>query len=213
MTRHSRERSELHRHFLDYVVHELGNAAAPLLMASELLNRSQSEDARMTAARSVRGVSGALAELSSSLRFMRNDDRSEYLSTDGFTDTHAWWKRLVPLFRTCLPHSTVLSGDAAMLRLHPSVLGAMTWCTLGALRMLGELHPNERAFHILCRESPTLTGVELSITVPITQPQSTTASEARRWRRFLTQEASNAGGTALLRRLGGERMCLISIPR
>ena len=212
VTRHSRERSELHRHFLDYVVHELGNAASPLLMAAELLNRSQSDDARTTAARSLRGVSGALAELSSSLRFIRNDQRSEYLSTHGFTNTGAWWQRLEPLFRTCIPQSAVLTGEDAHLQLHPSVLGAMTWCTLGALKMLGELHPHERTFHLACRAHPTLKGVELSITVQLTQPQSTDSSEARRWRRFLTQEAADAGGTMSIRRFSGERMYVVFVP-
>ena len=212
MTRHSRERSELHRHFLDFVVHELGNAASPLLMAAELLDRSRSDDARTSAARSLRGVSGALAELSSSLRFIRYDDRSEYLSTHGFTSTDAWWRRLEPLFRTCIPQSAVLTGDAESLQLHPSVLGALTWCTLGALRVLGELHPHERTFHLRCRAHPTLTGVELSITVQLTQPQSTDPSDARRWRRFLSQEAAHAGGAASVRRLAGERMCVVSVP-
>ena len=212
MTRHSRERSELHRHFLDFVVHELGNAASPLLMAEELLNRSQSDDARTSAVRSLRGVSGALAELSSSVRFIRYDDRSEYLSTHGFTSIDAWWRRLEPLFRTCVPQSAVLTGDVESLPLHPSVLGALTWCTLGALRVLGELHPRERSFHLRCRAHPTRTGVELSITVQLTQPSRTDPGDARRWRRFLSQEAAHAGGATSLRRVGGERICVVSIP-
>ena len=188
---HSRERSELQQLALDFIIHELGNAASPVLMIAEVMERDATCAAGARSAKTLRGTASNLRELSEAIRFLRGDASGERLTPRTFVNTAAWWNRMLPLCAACLDRSVRLTNDVASVAADEHALGALTWCTLGVLRLISSAFPAVREVTVRC-DAYTQTDVSISLAVPAEMPGELTAT-AQRWQRFVAAEAEGAG--------------------
>ncbi len=190
-TSHTRERAELQRLALDFIVHELGNAASPILMIAELIDRDGTGATSTRSARSLRQTAANLREIAAAIRYFRADPGSESLMPAAFSDTKTWWLRLAPLFGACLPRSARLSEEITAVTADDHTLASLTWSTLGILRLISCALPNVSDVSVSCSA-----GADASVSIRISVAGARKAeltTDGKRWRRFISAEARAAG--------------------
>jgi hypothetical protein len=176
---------------LDFIVHELGNAASPILMIAEVIERDGTSATVTRSVGSLRETAANVRELAATVRYFRGDRGRDQLTPGAFADTRTWWRRLTPLFGSCVARSVRLTEEVTAVSVDDRTLATLTWCTIGVLRLVNCDVPFAENILVTC-EPGVPSGVTMRISVDGLLPAELTPM-AGRWHRFVAAEARTAG--------------------